>query len=131
MSTLHRRQRSPPASVVLLPMPEGIVAVQRADNGHLALPGGRRERGEFGVQAASRELWEETGLCVDPQELFWLVRTTRCEVFGACWQAVRGKLTSSWEGVALLASAADLAAAQDPYGATFRLAVASWCRLMS
>ena len=36
-------------------------------------PGGGVEPGETALQAAAREVWEETGIHIDPEELTWLM----------------------------------------------------------
>ena len=65
-----------PVAVALLPVhcPDGtgLVVVRRdiePARGELALPGGYVEVGETWQQAAVRELWEETGLQHDPDEV--------------------------------------------------------------
>lgn len=61
-----------PVAVVLLPVEDGLLAVRRAiepHKGSLALPGGYINWGESWQEAAARELWEETGMRIDPQEL--------------------------------------------------------------
>lgn len=59
-----------PVAVVLCRIDGGILTVRRANNpgaGQLALPGGFVDFGESWQQAASRELWEETGVVVNPE----------------------------------------------------------------
>lgn len=61
-----------PVSVVLLPIDDGILAVRRAippAAGKLALPGGFVNWGETWREAGAREVLEETGLSISPQEL--------------------------------------------------------------
>lgn len=61
-----------PVAVMLLPVDEGILAVRRSiepRKGLLALPGGFINLGESWQQAAARELGEETGVMIDPQEV--------------------------------------------------------------
>lgn len=53
-----------------------ILLLRRAGTGFFdglySLPGGHIEEGESISQAAARELWEETGLRVEPDALDWL-----------------------------------------------------------
>jgi mutator protein MutT len=42
-------------------------------------PGGKIEIGETPHLAAVREVWEETGLVVEPVELLWVLETTHSE----------------------------------------------------
>lgn len=62
-----------PVSVVLIPLlPEGVLTVRRAlppGLGKLALPGGFVDWGESWQGAAVREVFEETGLSLEPSEL--------------------------------------------------------------
>lgn len=61
-----------PVAVTLLPVSGGLLAVRRAippHLGHLALPGGYINLGETWQQAAAREVQEETGVPLVPQEL--------------------------------------------------------------
>ena len=61
-----------PVSVVLLPVEGGLLAVRRAIPPHigmLALPGGYINVGESWQQAGARELLEETGVQIEPDEL--------------------------------------------------------------
>ena len=61
-----------PVSVVLLPVDDGVLTVRRAippGEGQLALPGGFVNWGETWQEAGARELFEETGLAVSPEEL--------------------------------------------------------------
>lgn len=58
-----------PVAVALLPVDGGLLTVRRAIPprlGELALPGGFIGMGESWYAAAARELWEETGISVDP-----------------------------------------------------------------
>jgi ADP-ribose pyrophosphatase YjhB (NUDIX family) len=59
-------------SVVLLPVDDGLLVVRRAiapGRGKLALPGGFIELEESWQEAGARELFEETGIRIDPQLL--------------------------------------------------------------
>lgn len=61
-----------PVSVVLQPVDGGLLAVRRTINpgkGQLALPGGFIELPESWQEAAARELQEETGLQITPDEI--------------------------------------------------------------
>jgi ADP-ribose pyrophosphatase YjhB (NUDIX family) len=58
-----------PVGIVLLPVGRGLVAVRRGIEpglGKLALPGGYIGVGETWQQALARELFEETGIRIDP-----------------------------------------------------------------
>lgn len=59
------------ASVVLVLSPEGIPCVRdwRKRDPLWKLPGGSSEGEETAAQCASRELKEETGICVAPEDL--------------------------------------------------------------
>jgi ADP-ribose pyrophosphatase YjhB (NUDIX family) len=59
-----------PVAVVLVPVDDGLLHVRRAVGptaGRLALPGGYVNAGETWEQAATRELFEETGIAIDPR----------------------------------------------------------------
>ena len=58
-----------PVSVVLLPIDAGLLTVRRAiepRRGQLALPGGFINHGEAWQAAGAREVFEETGIVIDP-----------------------------------------------------------------
>src|SRR5262249_55249353 len=58
-----------PVAVVLVPVGNGLLAVRRAippRAGELALPGGYINLGESWQAAGAREVFEETGLTIDP-----------------------------------------------------------------
>ena len=60
-----------PHSVVVLFNKEGQVLLEeRADDGYFDFPGGSIDLKESAEEAASRELFEETGLIADSLELF-------------------------------------------------------------
>lgn len=61
-----------PVSVVLLPCDNGLIVVRRAiepHKGELALPGGFVNYGESWQQAGAREVCEETGIQIDPDQI--------------------------------------------------------------
>ncbi len=61
-----------PVSVLLQPTDEGVVTIRRdiePRRGELALPGGFIDLGESWQEAGVRELYEETGIVVDPAEV--------------------------------------------------------------
>ncbi|MGD2179310.1 MAG: NUDIX domain-containing protein [Anaerolineae bacterium] len=57
------------SAAVLDPTGTRILLVRRADSGRWAVPGGYMEPGETFLEACSREVLEETGLCVCPGRL--------------------------------------------------------------
>ncbi len=61
-----------PVAVVLLPVDKGLLVVRRSippGMGKLALPGGFINYGESWQAAAARELFEETGISVNPDRM--------------------------------------------------------------
>jgi ADP-ribose pyrophosphatase YjhB (NUDIX family) len=61
-----------PVVVVLLPVDGGLLTIRRniePRRGELALPGGFINFGEDWRHAGARELWEETGIQIDPEHL--------------------------------------------------------------
>src|SRR5262249_31424310 len=61
-----------PVAVCMLPVDGGLLVIRRAIPpavGQLALPGGYVDFGETWQQAAARELLEETGVAIDPDEV--------------------------------------------------------------
>lgn len=61
-----------PVTVVLVPVDDGLLAVRRGNEprrGGLAMPGGFVNLGETWQEAGAREVLEETGLMLDPDEL--------------------------------------------------------------
>ncbi len=61
-----------PVSVVLVPVDGGLLTVRRSiepRKGELALPGGYINAGETWQAAGAREVWEETGLRIAPDEI--------------------------------------------------------------
>lgn len=58
-----------PVAVVLVPVDDGVLVVRRniePQKGMLALPGGYIELGESWQEAGAREVFEETGITIDP-----------------------------------------------------------------
>ncbi|SDY11294.1 ADP-ribose pyrophosphatase YjhB, NUDIX family [Modestobacter sp. DSM 44400] len=77
----------------------------RAHAGQLALPGGRREPGEAAVQGALRELHEEVGLTVGPDDVLGLLddyvtRSGYVMTPVVCWAGDRGELVGAEAEVA-------------------------------
>jgi len=65
-------QNPAPVAVVVVPIDGGLLAVRRGiepARGQLSLPGGYINRGETWQQAGARELREETGLTVGPEDI--------------------------------------------------------------
>jgi ADP-ribose pyrophosphatase YjhB (NUDIX family) len=61
-----------PVAVILVPVDRGVLAIRRTvapEVGMLALPGGYINLGETWQEAGAREVWEETGLRLDPAEI--------------------------------------------------------------
>ena len=61
-----------PVAVMLVPVDGGLLVVRRGITpglGELALPGGYIGLGETWQEAGAREVWEETGLRLDPAEI--------------------------------------------------------------
>ena len=61
-----------PVAVLIQPTEEGVVTVRRGiepKRGALAFPGGFIDVGESWQNAAVRELYEETQICVDPADV--------------------------------------------------------------
>ncbi len=61
-----------PVAVLLLPVDEGLLFIRRniePQKGKLALPGGYINAGENWQAAAARELFEETGVSISPDEI--------------------------------------------------------------
>ena len=97
---------SPTASIVVwLEKVQGRLAALAVSRGptsdQWAFPGGYIEVGESAIQAASRELAEETGYKIPPRDLRALTVIGKTAVFVPSPNAyARGKLQSSEEGVA-------------------------------
>ena len=61
-----------PVAVVLVPVDEGLIFIRRSiepRKGRLALPGGFINTGETWQEAGAREVLEETGISLDPEEI--------------------------------------------------------------
>jgi ADP-ribose pyrophosphatase YjhB (NUDIX family) len=69
----HISYRNPlPVAVVLVPVDRGLLVVRRGIEpglGKLALPGGYVDFAESWQQAGAREVFEETGLHLEPREI--------------------------------------------------------------
>lgn len=81
-----------PVAVALVPVPGGLLTVQRAvepRKGQFALPGGFVDFGESWQEGCAREVFEETGVRIDPQAITLAeVHSTpdgaRVLIFGVC-----------------------------------------------
>ena len=60
----------PSVTVILVSKDSQVLFEQRADNGWWGFPGGAEQRGESLLQAAVREVWEETGIPIEPEHLY-------------------------------------------------------------
>jgi 8-oxo-dGTP pyrophosphatase MutT (NUDIX family) len=70
------------ATVLLFNGQGKLLAVSRGhDHRDWGMPGGWIEPGEKPVEAASRELWEETGLLVYPEDLRMVYKQAGCATF--------------------------------------------------
>jgi 8-oxo-dGTP pyrophosphatase MutT (NUDIX family) len=61
-----------PVVAVLVPVDNGVLVIRRGiepHKGELALPTGYINMAESWQEAGAREVFEETGVCVDPQEI--------------------------------------------------------------
>ena len=61
-----------PVAVILVPVEAGLMLIRRGVApaiGKLALPGGYVGQGETWQAAGAREVWEETGLTLDPAQI--------------------------------------------------------------
>lgn len=69
----HTTYRNPiPVAVLVLPVDDGVLCIRRGvddGKGQLALPGGYVDFGETWQQAAARELFEETGIRIDANDV--------------------------------------------------------------
>lgn len=79
---IWRHYNPVPVVSILLPIHDGLLVIRRGTppaTNMLAFPGGYVEEGESWQMAAVRELHEETGIVVHPDDLdvFWLTSTRR------------------------------------------------------
>jgi 8-oxo-dGTP pyrophosphatase MutT (NUDIX family) len=79
-----------------------VLLIRRADNGYWALPAGAMELGESIVEAAAREVFEETGLIateLSPFALYTGARYTFTNMYGDTYQLhVTAFRVDAWEG---------------------------------
>jgi 8-oxo-dGTP pyrophosphatase MutT (NUDIX family) len=80
-------------------------ARMRAHAGQLALPGGRREPAETAVEAALREVREEVGLALDPDDVLgvlddYVTRSGYVMTPVVCWAGDAGELVAAEDEVA-------------------------------
>jgi 8-oxo-dGTP pyrophosphatase MutT (NUDIX family) len=79
-----------------------VLLIKRADNGYWALPAGAMELGESIVEAAAREVFEETGLVateLTPFALYTGARYTFTNMYGDTYQLhVTAFRVDAWEG---------------------------------
>lgn len=78
-----------------------VLLVRRSDSRTLAPPGGGLDRGELPPQGAAREVWEETGLQVEPERLaglyFWPNEPTPYLTFSFISRLIGGTMRGSNE----------------------------------
>jgi mutator protein MutT len=65
----HRLVLMPGAAAIIRDDEGRVLLQRRSDNGLWGLPGGAIDPGEYPAQAVVREVWEETGLRVQPVRL--------------------------------------------------------------
>ena len=58
------------AGILITNTKKQLLLVKRSDNGYWAIPGGAMEPGEYTIDTAIRETFEETGLKINQAELF-------------------------------------------------------------
>ncbi len=79
-----------------------VLLIRRADNGYWALPAGAMELGESIVEAAAREVFEETGLIatdLTPFALYTGARYTFTNMYGDTYQLhVTAFRVDAWAG---------------------------------
>ena len=81
-----------PVAVALVPVPGGLLTVQRAiepKRGEFALPGGFVDFGESWQAGCAREVFEETGVTIDPDSVTLVAAHStpdgaRVLIFGLC-----------------------------------------------
>jgi ADP-ribose pyrophosphatase YjhB (NUDIX family) len=82
-----------------------VLLIERADNGHWAVPAGAMELGESIADCAARELFEETGLAAGALTLFALhtgPQTLHTNMYGDTYQLfIVGFRVDGWTGTLL------------------------------
>jgi ADP-ribose pyrophosphatase YjhB (NUDIX family) len=79
-----------------------VLLIRRADNGHWALPAGALEIGESIAEAATREVFEETGLIatgLTPFALYTGAKYTNTNMYGHTYQLhITAFRIDEWQG---------------------------------
>lgn len=110
------------AAVVLVRNGNKILAVSRGEDlTNLNMPGGGIEQGETPIEAAARELKEETGIETKSLVLLFVMNEGEKKVYVFKADNFKGDLKSSHEGTASWENPANLLCGQ--YAATFKKAM--------